>query len=104
MKNPKTITLKVTEHQWAIARAIAVMYTAKNWDPREPPFTAESILQYALIEAMIDLEKKELGTNSLDYAIRRPGEKSTGKGLRCWKTSPKRSAFRAAKMEWSPFP
>ena len=73
MKNPKTITLKVTEYQWAIARAIAVMYTAKNWDPREPPFTAESNLQYAFDEGMIYLEKHVLGTNSLDDYSIRPG-------------------------------
>src|SRR2546428_8564655 len=72
MKNPKTITLKVTEYQWDIARASAVMSTAKNWDPREPPFTAESLLQYAFDEGMISLEKEALGTNSLDYSIR-PG-------------------------------
>jgi len=73
MKNPKTITPKVTEHQWAIARAIAKVSAAKNRDPNEPPFTAESYLQYTFDEGMIYLEKHVLGTNSLDHSIR-PGE------------------------------
>jgi len=69
MKNPKTITLKVTEHQWAIGRALALMSTADN-GPDEPPFTAESLLDYGFIEGMIYLEKKVLGTNSLDHSVR----------------------------------
>ena len=69
MKNPKTITLKVTEHQWAIGRALALMSTADN-EPDEPPFTAESLLDYGFIEGMIFLEKKVLGTNSLDHSVR----------------------------------
>ena len=69
MKNPKTITLKVTEHQWAIGRALALMSTADN-EPDETPFTAESLLDYGFIEGMIFLEKKVLGTNSLDHSVR----------------------------------
>ena len=65
-----TFTSEVPTHWLAIARAIAKAMNAEREPEDGAPFIAADILEHARQEGLIALEKRWLGTRSLDHSLR----------------------------------
>ena len=66
----RTFTTTVSAEELAIARAIAAAMNAGREPEDGAPFSAADIFEAALQEGLIELEKVQLGTRSLDHSVR----------------------------------